>query len=86
MEAVSRFGEDGAFDPPATRTALAQVTLPVLLLTGEFDLNSPPETVAAFADLFPDARLSIQPGAGHYPWLDDPERFTAVAADFLARP
>ncbi|MET7615126.1 hypothetical protein ABZX97_29060 [Streptomyces seoulensis] len=64
MEAVSRFGEDGAFDPPATRTALAQVTLAVLLLTGEFDLNSPPETVAAFADLFPDARLSVQPGAG----------------------
>ncbi|MGA5323355.1 alpha/beta fold hydrolase [Streptomyces seoulensis] len=86
LEAVSRFGEEGAFDPPATRAALAVLAVPVLLLTGEFDLNSPPETVAAFADLFPDARLTVQPGAGHYPWLDDPERFTAVAADFLARP
>lgn len=86
MEAVTRFGEEGAFDPPATRTALAELTVPVLLLTGEFDLNSPPDVVAGFAELFPDARLAVQPGAGHYPWLDDREGFTAVAADFLARP
>ncbi|MEW2313918.1 alpha/beta fold hydrolase [Streptomyces bauhiniae] len=85
-EAVIRFGEEGAFDPTATRTALAEVTVPVLLLTGECDLNSPPEVIAGFAELFPDALLAVQPGAGHYPWLDDPESFTAVAADFLARP
>ncbi|NEB96306.1 alpha/beta fold hydrolase [Streptomyces bauhiniae] len=83
-EAVTRFGEEGAFDPPAMRTALAGVTVPVLQLTGEFDLNSPPDVVAGFAGLFPDARLAVQPGAGHYPWLDDQEGFTA--GDFLARP
>ncbi|MFG3094331.1 alpha/beta fold hydrolase [Streptomyces sp. NPDC048202] len=86
MEAVTRFGEEGAFDPPATRAALADVTVPVLLLTGEFDLNSPPEVVAECAELFPDARLVVQPEAGHYPWLDDPERFVTVAAGFLAQP
>ncbi|MGW3111067.1 alpha/beta fold hydrolase [Streptomyces sp. NPDC001091] len=85
-EAVARFGEEGAFDPPATRAVLAGVTAPVLLLTGEFDLNSPPEVVAGFADLFPDARLVIQSEAGHYPWLDDPERFVTVTGDFLGRP
>ncbi|MFK4111112.1 alpha/beta fold hydrolase [Streptomyces sp. NPDC002176] len=86
MEAVTRFGEEGAFDPPATRKALTDVTVPVLLLTGEFDLNSPPEVTAECAELFPDARLVVQPEAGHYPWLDDPERFVTVAADFLAQP
>ncbi|MGW2212739.1 alpha/beta fold hydrolase [Streptomyces sp. NPDC001781] len=86
MEAVTRFGEEGAFDPPATRAALAELAAPVLLLTGEFDLNSPPDVVAGCAELLPDARLAVQPGAGHYPWLDDPERFTSVAADFLGRP
>ncbi|MFF7385028.1 alpha/beta fold hydrolase [Streptomyces griseoluteus] len=85
-EAVERFGAEGAFDPPATRAALAGVMAPVLLLTGEFDLNSPPGTAAGLAELLPDARLAVQPGAGHYPWLDDPYRFTAVAADFLGRP
>ncbi|MFG2817039.1 alpha/beta fold hydrolase [Streptomyces sp. NPDC048410] len=85
-EAVTRFGEEGAFDPPATRAALTDVTVPVLLLTGEFDLNSPPEVTVDCAELFSDARLVVQPEAGHYPWLDDPERFVTVAADFLARP
>ncbi|WP_329008658.1 alpha/beta fold hydrolase [Streptomyces sp. NBC_01601] len=84
-EAVARFGEEGAFDPPATRAALARFTAPVLLLTGEFDLNSPPEVVAGLAALFPDAKPVVQSEAGHYPWLDDPERFVTVTGDFLRR-
>jgi pimeloyl-ACP methyl ester carboxylesterase len=82
-EAVAFFGADGAFDPPATRAALAVCRAPALLLTGEFDLNSPPGATAEFAGLFPDARLVVQPGAGHYPWLDDAGRFVATVAAFL---
>ncbi|WP_406452937.1 alpha/beta hydrolase [Streptomyces sp. NBC_00876] len=82
-QAVALFGAEGAFDPEATRTALAALAAPVLLLAGEFDLNSPPTSVAAFAALFPDAALVVQAGAGHYPWVDDAERFTATAAEFL---
>ncbi|MFI0715019.1 alpha/beta fold hydrolase [Streptomyces inhibens] len=82
-EAVSLFGSDGAFDPEATRAALAGYESPVLLLAGEFDLNSPPRSTAEFAGLFPNAELVVQPGAGHYPWLDDAERFVATTAAFL---
>ncbi|MGW2177466.1 alpha/beta fold hydrolase [Streptomyces sp. NPDC001732] len=82
-EAVARFASDGAFDPEATRAALAAFDAPVLLLTGEFDLNSPPRSAAEFAGLFPDASLVVQPGAGHFPWLDDADRFVAAVADFL---
>ncbi|MFI0729596.1 alpha/beta fold hydrolase [Streptomyces sp. NPDC021225] len=82
-EAVALFGAEGAFDPEATRAALAACEAPVLLLAGEYDLNSPPESVAEFAELFPDATLVVQPGAGHYPWLDDADRFTATTAAFL---
>ncbi|MFD8866872.1 alpha/beta fold hydrolase [Streptomyces sp. NPDC059590] len=82
-EAVALFGAEGAFDPEATRAALAACGSPVLLLAGEYDLNSPPESVAEFAELFPDATLVVQPGAGHYPWLDDADRFTATTAAFL---
>jgi pimeloyl-ACP methyl ester carboxylesterase len=39
--------------------------------------------VAEFAGLFPDASLVVQPGAGHYPWVDDPDRFVASMAAFL---
>ena len=58
-------------------------TADVLLLAGEVDLNSPPRSVAEFARLFPDASLVVQPEAGHYPWLDDADRFVTAVSDFL---
>lgn len=82
-EAAALFGADGAFTPEATRAALATLPAPVLLLAGEFDLNSPPAPTAEFAGLFPDATYVVQPGAAHFPWLDDPGRFVATAAEFL---
>jgi pimeloyl-ACP methyl ester carboxylesterase len=82
-EAAAAFGAEGAFDPAATRAALATFDAPVLLLAGEVDLNSIPGVVAEFAGLFPAAELVVQPGAGHYPWLDDADRFVATTAAFL---
>ncbi|MFF2521106.1 alpha/beta fold hydrolase [Streptomyces liangshanensis] len=84
QEAVAVFGSEGAFTPEATRTALAAHEGPVLLLAGEFDMNTPPSAVAEYAALFPAATYAVQPGAGHYPWLDDPGAFVAVTAAFLA--
>ncbi|MFD8984449.1 alpha/beta fold hydrolase [Streptomyces sp. NPDC059564] len=84
-EVVALFGAEGAFDPQATRAALAAVTAPVLLLAGEFDLNSPPRTVSEFAELFPNATLAVQPGAGHCPWLDAPDHFASTTLTFLDR-
>ena len=72
---MAAYGAEGAYDPPATRAALARLTAPVRLLAGEVDPGAPPATVAAYAALFPDAELVIQSGAGHFPWLDDPARF-----------
>ncbi|MDF2708821.1 MAG: alpha/beta hydrolase, partial [Nonomuraea muscovyensis] len=47
------------------------------------DPNSVPVVMAEFAALFPNAELVVQPGAGHFPWLDDPAAFTAALAAFL---
>ncbi|MEU1485081.1 alpha/beta hydrolase [Streptomyces sp. NPDC005752] len=85
QEAVALFAADGAFNPQSTRAALASCEAPVLLLTGEFDLNSPPVSAAEFAEVFPDATLVVQPGAGHYPWLDDAGWFVATTVAFLHR-
>ncbi|TXS22882.1 alpha/beta hydrolase [Streptomyces sp. ms191] len=82
-EAVALFGADGAFDPESTRAGLAACEAPVLLLTGEFDLNSPPVSAAEFAELFPHATLVVQAEAGHCPWLDHADRFVATSAAFL---
>ncbi|MFF4349534.1 alpha/beta fold hydrolase [Streptomyces sp. NPDC001530] len=83
MEAAAAYGAEGAFDPDTTRAALARFTSPVLLLAGEVDLNSPPPAMAELADLFPHAELVIQPGSGHFPWLDDANRFVTTTAAFL---
>ncbi|NRQ40340.1 alpha/beta hydrolase [Nonomuraea sp. NN258] len=82
-EAAAVFGAEGAFDPAATRAALAGLGAPVLLLAGEVDVAAPPPAMAEFAGLFGDAAFAVQPGAGHFPWLDDPDWFAATAGRFL---
>jgi proline iminopeptidase len=82
-QAAATFGSDGAYDPDTTRAALATFPAPVLLLAGEYDLNTIPTVVAEFADLFPHAEFTVQPGAGHFPWLDDADAFVKTTATFL---
>ncbi|MER6527025.1 alpha/beta hydrolase [Streptomyces sp. NPDC001508] len=81
--AAAVFTADGAFDPDTTRAALAAFARPVLLLAGEFDLNSPPGAMAEYTALFRDARCTVQRGAGHFPWLDDPDCFVGAVGAFL---
>ncbi len=82
-EAAAVYGAEGAYDPAATRAALAVFEPPVLLLAGEADLGAPPRAIAEFARLFPNAKLVIQTGGGHFPWLDDADTFVATTAAFL---
>lgn len=81
--AAAAYGSHGAFDPPATRAALAAFDRPALLVAGELDLNSPPAAVTEYAALFPDARLTVLPGVSHFPWVDDPRGFASAVAEFL---
>ncbi len=82
-EVVAAFGAEGAFAPETTRTSLAGFGAPVLVLAGEFDPGAPPHSATELAGLFPNAELVVQPGAGHFPWLDDAERFAGTTAAFL---
>ena len=77
------FYAPGAFDPPATRAGLAQVSAPVMVYAGEAEIGPTAEVAAEAAGLFPGWELTVQPGAGHYPWLDDPAWFTARLLAFL---
>lgn len=72
------------FPPPdATRSALASLQAPVLLVAGEYDVALPPRCAAEYAGLFREAELAVQPGGGHYPWLDDPAWFVQTVTEFL---
>ena len=55
----------------------------MLIYAGELDLSPAPDIAAAAARLFPNATVTVQPGAAHFPWLDDPAFFAAAITSFL---
>ncbi|MFI6938741.1 alpha/beta fold hydrolase [Streptomyces sp. NPDC050418] len=85
VAALAVFGSDGAYDPDRTRADLATLPAPALLLAGAFDPGAPAGVVRTYAALFRTASFVEQPGAGHYPWLDDPDAFASAVTAFLAQ-
>ncbi len=83
MEAALRYGSEGAFDPPATRGALAALDADVLVLSGELDGCPRPQVARELEEVLPRAQFDVQPGAGHFPWLDDPGAFRRTVAAFF---
>lgn len=63
--------------------ALASVTCPVLVISGEEDVLWPPETLAEIAAAFPNGRQEIIPGSGHSPYFEKPEAFNALVEAFI---
>jgi pimeloyl-ACP methyl ester carboxylesterase len=69
-------------------TALDRIYLanavPMLVIWGSRDPIVPALHAEAVRTLVPTARVEVFPGAGHWPHLDDPERFCDVLLDFMA--
>lgn len=62
---------------------LHEISVPVLLVAGEFD-EARPETMFEFAELIPDARVEIVADAGHVAMADKPEEYAALVSAYLA--
>ena len=60
------------------------LTTPTLLVWGERDAFGSPEEGEALVAMNPNLRLVRVGGAGHLPWLDDPERAVAEIEGFLS--
>jgi pimeloyl-ACP methyl ester carboxylesterase len=58
--------------------------VPSLIVWGDHDRMIPVQHGRDVHALMPGSRLEIFPGAGHFPFNDDPERFVAVLTDFIA--
>jgi pimeloyl-ACP methyl ester carboxylesterase len=67
----------------ADRVYLAQA-LPLLLVWGGADTVIPVSHAHELCALLPGSRLEVFEGAGHFPQVDDPGRFAAVVAEFVA--
>ena len=59
--------------------------LPVLLVWGARDRLIPSWHGVLAHQAWPGSRLEVFPRAGHFPHLDDPERFAALIRDFVPR-
>lgn len=64
------------------RAGLEKVKAPVLVIHGKQD---PLETADEVHETFPGSRLELLDNAGHFPWLEQPERFYKVLDGFLAQ-
>lgn len=64
------------------RAALKKVTVPVLVLHGEKDLQTP-EECRVYVQALPRARFETIANAGHFPFIDQPESFAAAVGVFL---
>lgn len=62
---------------------LPQIQAPTLLLWGDRDSEVPRPAVEILAARIPRARLTVFPGAGHFPFQDAPEEFQRCLTDFL---
>ena len=59
-------------------------SVPTMLVWGDKDRIIPVEHGREAHELMPDSRFEEFPGAGHFPFNDDPERFVEVLTDFIA--
>jgi pimeloyl-ACP methyl ester carboxylesterase len=66
------------------RHLFPRIQSPTLLVWGERDDVTPVSDARLMEATIPDAGLVVLPGAGHFSYLDAPDRFAAVVRVFLA--
>jgi L-proline amide hydrolase len=59
------------------------IVAPTLLVSGAFD-EATPESVQPFCDNIPNVRWEIVENASHMPFVEEPDRYLALVAEFLA--
>ncbi len=68
-----------------TFSALETIGVPVLLLTGDADLYTPPPVLKMFAERIKGASTLIVPECGHSAYWEQPEIFNRAVLDFVRR-
>lgn len=83
-ESFTYYGWKPYMNDPGLRRWLRRVEVPALVVRGESDGVLTREYAETFAAELPQGRLETIPDAGHYPHLEQPERFGAVVEAFLS--
>lgn len=70
---------------PMTWERVESIRAPILLMTGDGDLYTPPALLRMQARHMPHAEVAVVREAGHCPNWEQPEAFNATVLDFLRR-
>jgi 3-oxoadipate enol-lactonase len=62
---------------------LSEISLPTLILTGEYDRNAPLSFAQKLAEGIPNSRLTVIKNVGHLSNLESPEEFNREVKTFL---
>jgi len=88
LERKAFHGSGPSRQPTATRITwktLEALSMPVLMLTGDADLYTPPSVLAMLAARIPDHDMAVIPGAGHSAYWEQPALFNKAVLDFLTK-
>ena len=69
----------------ADRAAYARMKAPVTILWGDKDTVTPPEQASDLKGLLPQATLTMLPGLGHIPQIEDPAAFNDALLKALGK-
>jgi len=70
---------------PATLAAIARLAMPVLLISGDADLISPPPIARLFNRTIPGSQLVVIPECGHSAYWERPDQFNEALISFVGR-
>ena len=79
-----RLGSDAEGLVQLSRSILAGISIPTLVVVGAEDALTPPVVSEAMASAIPGARLTTIPGAGHLAPMERPGAVAAALSDFFA--
>lgn len=74
-----------AYDVARARESLKAIEAEVLVVVGDRDALTGAAVADNFASVIPRAEIVVLPGAGHFPWVDEPDAFSSAVRDFLNR-
>lgn len=73
------------FDVDQARESLTAIRAEVLVVVGDRDALTGAAVADNFVAAIPRAHVAVLSGAGHFPWVDEPDAFRSVVEEFLSR-
>ena len=83
LRAYAGFRPEGDYDVDAARDSLREITAEVLIVVADGDAVTGVSVADKYCAVLPHCRTVVVPGAGHYPWVDEPEFFRDAVEQFL---